>query len=670
MGQEVLQKFDRYFLLDCLAQGGMAEIFRARPASTDSTGRLVVIKRVLANHARNPEFIQMFRSETKVMMGFTHPNVIQLFDFGEARGQPYIAMEYVDGKNLRQFLSKLNERKESMLIQIATYVIEQAAAGLYYAHQYKDKITGDHLGIVHRDVSPQNILISYDGNIKLIDFGIAKASTNSEATRVGVIKGKPSYLSPEQVSAKELDGRSDIFSLGAVLWEILTGRKLFAPQNGENEFAVLKLIEAAETTVKPPSQVNKEVPEELDMIVLKSLAKDREKRFQTAEEMQLALRRFLNKNYPEFSPSQLSDSFKVIFKDSIVEDRKRIQHLNGKAEQLLREEIKDQTDPFKKVQHKIEITQNKTPHPGPVSSSVAESRNITVEDSSTAPKVVQITKPIRPAHHAVSTPVVRSVNKMSEATFESSGDYFDPRLVPEKDPIPARLGPKVDLPKRRRFSMQTMIFMAFVGVLVVFGPELYANYKKRHASRAPANVPPVPLVKASAEAKSVPKFRLMLNIPPGFTPAKIELNGRNVPEENPLVEVPIDTTLILRVKRDGFKDFEREFSVNSQQIGGRSEWVMDVPLEPLNFGTLSVVSTPSAQVTLTKIDDPTPTRAITLQTPIRNIRIPVGKYKIELKNELLGMEKTLIKSVESHGSVKIEERLEASQLRAPAAGNQ
>jgi eukaryotic-like serine/threonine-protein kinase len=183
---EVLKKFGRYFLLDQIAQGGMAEICRARLATPDG---LIVIKRIQASYGGSNEFLQMFKSEIKTTMGFNHPNIVQLYDFGEEQNQPYIAMELVDGKNLRQFISKCNELKQGFPIPLAVYIAEQVASGLYYAHTYKDKISGEPLNIVHRDISPQNVLISYEGNVKVIDFGIAKATTNVENSRAGVIKG-------------------------------------------------------------------------------------------------------------------------------------------------------------------------------------------------------------------------------------------------------------------------------------------------------------------------------------------------------------------------------------------------------------------------------------------------------------------------------------------------
>jgi serine/threonine-protein kinase len=329
---EALKKFGKYFLLDQIAQGGMAEIYRARMATPDGGSRLLAIKKVIASYSSNQEFVKMFKEEIKTTSGFTHPNIVQLYDYGEEQGMLYIAMELVDGKNLRQFISRFAEIKSQFPVEVSVYIMEQSAHGMGYAHGYKDKITGKGLNIVHRDISPQNILISYDGAVKVIDFGIAKAVTNQESTRAGVIKGKPSYLSPEQISGEVLDGRSDIFALGIVLWELLTGKKLFA---SDNDYGVLKLIENCTNHVKPPSIFNPKVPKELDAIVMKALVKNRDQRYQTSEELQRALHKFLYQFAPEFNPADLAYYARDLFKNEIVEDRKRLLKLNEKVEQLL-----------------------------------------------------------------------------------------------------------------------------------------------------------------------------------------------------------------------------------------------------------------------------------------------------------------------------------------------
>jgi serine/threonine-protein kinase len=329
---DTLKKFGKYFLLDLLAQGGMAEIYRARHATPTGGGRLLAIKRIQSSYSSNPEFINMFRGETKVTSSFTHPNIIQVYDYGEEQGQLYIAMEYVDGRNLRQFITRLGEIKQLFPVEVSCYVIEQSCLALQYAHDFKDKFSGKSLNIIHRDISPQNILISYDGAVKVIDFGIAKTESQAEATRAGIIKGKPSYLSPEQIMGEQLDGRSDIFALGVVFWELLTGRKLF---QGDNDLAVIRMIENCQNHIKPPSALNPKIPKELDAIIFKSLEKDRNKRYQTAGEMQRALHKFLYQFAPEFNPADLSHYAKELFKKEILDDRKRIHKLNDRAEELI-----------------------------------------------------------------------------------------------------------------------------------------------------------------------------------------------------------------------------------------------------------------------------------------------------------------------------------------------
>ncbi|MBI4924523.1 MAG: serine/threonine protein kinase [Bdellovibrio sp.] len=330
---EVLKKFGRYFLLDHIAQGGMAEIFRARFASVEGAGRIIVIKRIQTGYGANTDFLNMFKSEIKVTMSLNHSNIVQVYDFGEEQGQPYIAMEFVDGKSLRQCLARTAETRQFFPIELSAYIIGQIAQGLGYAHSFKDKLTGQSLNIVHRDISPQNILISYDGTVKIIDFGIAKVATRAaELTRAGVIKGKPSYLSPEQINGDTLDGRSDVFGLGIVFWELLTGKKLFA---GENDLAVLKLIENCNTSVRSPSTLNPDVPKELDYIVLKVLAKQADKRYQTADELARTLTKYIFTKNSDFNSKELSYFIKGLFKNEIVEDRKNIQKLNEKAQKLL-----------------------------------------------------------------------------------------------------------------------------------------------------------------------------------------------------------------------------------------------------------------------------------------------------------------------------------------------
>ncbi len=313
-----LKRFGRYLILDHLVDGGMAKICRARFLG-EQANKIVAIKMIQKQYSNDPAFVQMFKDELKVTFGLIHPNIAQTYDYGEVDSVLYTAMEYVDGKNLKQYLDRLKKRKFVFPVEITTYIISQVSQALHYAHTFTDKLTGKTYNIVHRDISPHNIMLTYDGATKVIDFGIAKAETNSEATQAGTIKGKLSYLAPEYLDGLELDHRYDQFAVGITLWEMLCSTKLFT---AANDLAVLKKIQACE--IPPPSTINPNVPQELDEIVLKALSKDRNNRFKNMDALNRALVRFLYAKFPEFNATDLAYFSKELFKEDIKKDRERL----------------------------------------------------------------------------------------------------------------------------------------------------------------------------------------------------------------------------------------------------------------------------------------------------------------------------------------------------------
>ena len=316
--QKARERFGRYLILDHLVDGGMAKICRARFLG-EQADKVVAIKMVQPQYSQNESFKTMFMDEIKVTFGLLHPNIVQTYDYGMQHGQLYVAMEYCDGRNLKEYLDKLKKRGFIFPIEISVYIVSQACQGLFYAHTLTDKLTGKAANIVHRDISPHNIMLTYDGAIKVIDFGIAKAETNSEATQAGTIKGKLSYLAPEYLDGQELDPRYDQFAVGITLWEMLCSRKLF---KAPNDLAVLKKIQ--ECKVPPPSSINPMVPKELDQIVLRSLSKDRNKRYGDLNEMNKELTRFLYSYKPDFNATDLAYFAKELFKEEIKEDREKL----------------------------------------------------------------------------------------------------------------------------------------------------------------------------------------------------------------------------------------------------------------------------------------------------------------------------------------------------------
>jgi TonB family protein len=273
-------RFGQYELLERIASGGMAELFRARRSGVEGFQKIVAIKKILPHIADNDEFITMFADEAKVAAQLNHPNIVHIYDLGKIEaGGYFIAMEYVEGLDLRAILRSGREVGLPLPVPLAVYVASKVASALDYAHRRRDA-RGDELRIVHRDVSPQNILISHEGEIKLCDFGIAKADRKVSQTESGSLKGKLQYMSPEQAWGKPIDHRSDLFSLGSVLHEMLTGQRLF---RGDSDLTVLELVRKAD--VRPPSEVNADVSAPLDAIVAKALAREPEDRYGTGSEM-------------------------------------------------------------------------------------------------------------------------------------------------------------------------------------------------------------------------------------------------------------------------------------------------------------------------------------------------------------------------------------------------
>lgn len=308
-------RFGKYTLIDRIAVGGMAEIFLARQAGPEGFEKNIVIKRIRPHLSKEPDFVRMFLNEAKLAAQLNHPNIVQIYELGKIGESYFIAMEYIFGRDMRRIIPKADALGIPFPMVYALKIASSVCEGLYFAHQRVD-LYGQRLEIVHRDITPENIFVSFDGTVKVLDFGIAKAANQIEQTRVGEIKGKLSYLSPEQCAGKQLDNRSDLFSLGTVLYEWLTGFKLFT---GDSEVAVLKSI--TEGKIYAPSYFKADIPDAVEGILMKALEKDRERRYQTAWEMQYDIDLFLTQH--EFTPSNihLSNFLKQLFYDELEEDR-------------------------------------------------------------------------------------------------------------------------------------------------------------------------------------------------------------------------------------------------------------------------------------------------------------------------------------------------------------
>ncbi|HSN29841.1 MAG TPA: protein kinase [Kofleriaceae bacterium] len=311
--------FGKYLLLDRISVGGMAEVFKAKSYGVEGFEKIIAIKRILPTMGEDRDFIKMFIDEAKIAGQLAHANICQIFELGRIDGSHFIAMEYIWGKDLLQIQNRVRKLKQQMPVPMACFAIAKVLEGLDYAHRKRDPL-GRPLEIVHRDCSPQNVLISYEGEVKVIDFGIAKATSRNSRTMAGVLKGKFGYMSPEQVRGLPLDRRSDIFALGTMLYECLTGERLF---QGETDFSTLEKVRNVD--IQPPRAVNPAIPEAVEKVILKALAKDVDDRYQWCSEMLADLQAYLMTQDVVFTAKSLSSWLKEIFAQEIERERQQLE---------------------------------------------------------------------------------------------------------------------------------------------------------------------------------------------------------------------------------------------------------------------------------------------------------------------------------------------------------
>ncbi len=296
----------RYILFKQIARGGMAEIYLGKQIGEDGFQRICCIKRILPSYATEEEFVKMFRDEAHICKRLQHANIVRVEGFEEVEGSYAIIMEFVMGGDLRTLLVKCEQTDLKLPIPCALYIAAEAARGLHYAHTKLDDITGKPIGIIHRDISPQNIIVSFEAEVKITDFGIADANNKANETQPGIVKGKYAYMSPEQISAQSLDVRTDVFSLSIILWEMLTMKRLF---QGDNEIETIQHVKTCHMPLDL-QQLNPLVDEELAGILAKGLQKNPQMRYLNAQEFEKALRHYINKRYPDFTPEDLSHLMK------------------------------------------------------------------------------------------------------------------------------------------------------------------------------------------------------------------------------------------------------------------------------------------------------------------------------------------------------------------------
>src|SRR4051794_3388408 len=310
------RRFGKYVLVRPLARGGMGALYLALQGQAGME-RLCVVKTALP-HLADRGYLQRFRDEAKTVVRLSHGNLVTVFDAGEIKNELFLAMDFIEGKDLRAVWNRCAQKGTAFPIPVAVHLIKELVRGLAYAHTFEG------LSLVHRDVSPPNVLLSYSGEVKLTDWGLATSTLKLEKTAPGVIYGKVSYMSPEQARGETLDGRTDIYSAGVMLWEMLTGRQLFPPggrdpAGTETEDDLLERVRRPQ--IPPPSQRTSRVPVELDAICARALSLDRETRYQTGEELRSDLAAFLAKTAPSTDGAQVARFLRDLFGNDIIKER-------------------------------------------------------------------------------------------------------------------------------------------------------------------------------------------------------------------------------------------------------------------------------------------------------------------------------------------------------------
>lgn len=323
---------DRYTITERLDQGGMAEVFRGVAESIQGFKKSVAIKRILPNLTQNEKFVSMFLDEAKLSLYLQHANIVQVFDIGQADQIYFLVMEYINGCNLKHLLERLKKRNRKIELAPAIYVMIECCKALNYAHNLENPENGEPLHIVHRDISPPNILLSKMGEIKLVDFGLAKANSQIESTDPGVVKGKFSYLSPEAASGLEVDHRADIFAVGIILWEMFTGRRLFY---GDTDYQTVELVRQAR--IPSAAALNPDIAPELEGIIRKALERDPNQRYQEAADLGDALSQFLFSHRMKVTARDIAS----LVKDAAIEqERARSQKPKGSViDRLINDEM-------------------------------------------------------------------------------------------------------------------------------------------------------------------------------------------------------------------------------------------------------------------------------------------------------------------------------------------
>ncbi|MCY4644932.1 MAG: serine/threonine-protein kinase [Bacteriovoracales bacterium] len=613
-----LKRFGRYILFDHLVDGGMAKIFRARFLSED-VDRIVAIKMISPQYSRDEEFKRMFLDEIKVAFALGHPNIAQIFEYGFHEDQLYTSMEFVDGKNLKEFLTALKAQKCIFPVDVSVYIASKVCEALHYAHNFRDKLSGKKLNIVHRDVSPHNIMMAFDGSVKVIDFGIAKSDMNSESTQIGTIKGKLSYLAPEYLEGHKLDHCYDQFALGVTLWELLCSRKLFEDTNSA---AIIKKIQLCK--VPPPSHINPNVSSNLDKIIMKSLARDPKMRYDDMNQFNRELVKFLYSHYPDFNPLDLSSFSKALFKKHIERDRAKLFEFGKIDISPYLQDLEEDSKSDKKDKTKSEIIGEKF-YLCDVKDIGNQGQDFNLE-----------------------------FNKDDDFEKGNTEVGFNERrflaMKKEKEAREEIENEIASKAKQRKKMIRTVAVLILLwGVYSererILGHELV----KEHLSTAVPSLYPSANKGKRTPSSSVSKDNGKLKFKGFKSSYKLFINGKRVEHSFFSIRLPLGKKYKIKVTDRGKKPFIREFFLSEEN----PEVLYEIPELPLAFFG-EIYSSSSENIppgTILKLE--AEGEPVHITVPITSYSLPSGSYRAKLVNERFGIDKDIDFIVEEGKRIEV-----------------
>ncbi|RZA09243.1 MAG: serine/threonine protein kinase [Proteobacteria bacterium] len=636
--------FGRYLLLEPLVETWNTALFHAKLFGSDGgPDRVVTLKKVVAEIS-GEDLQKSFEQEIKITVGLNHPNVVQTYDFGVVDGRYFMAMEYLPGQSLSALARRLAELDLMCSAELSCHIVSQVCHALNYAHNFRDRVSGEPRAVVHRDVSPEKIILTYDGAVKLVEFGMARMESHEHFTRVGIIAGQPGYMSPERLFGEELDGRADIYSLGVVLWEMLTGMS-FRNAGKNLEEVRARLAEPA----KPPSAHNPAVPKRLDSIVMRAMAIKPTDRYGAVADFQRDLHQFLYSHAPEFNPQDLTAHVQELFRAEVdAEEAKLRAYLQMPAPAAAKPEQKELT--LAAVDYAHVGTRTSIERTGMMISDAAfterELEKLFVKNVQHHQATINAPLPdLAPVEfEAVADLMVTANAEAPLRSLRMNAPPGRPERAPERSAEPARL----NVSNNKPLYAAGAVLALGVSLAFFFATDIGAGFRKR-ATASVAGVSILPRKEVAEATKGrMPAFAsgslqgedplAGMALEPGYGAVlfngdtfgfDLELNGNFKPVVNNRIAVPLGVPFRLRARKAGFEDFEFEGRVAAADAP-LSITLKFPPVRPKGY--LSVVAATEMKLKVFEGD----TLVFEGKTPLPETELAAGTYRLVMENPFLG----------------------------------